>query len=111
MPRRARSGREDDSTWLPIVACPTRRCLRPTSPRSRPWPTTTSFASRAPCADQELLVSLRARDGTFGDAEHRPAGLLGQPCGDRVDDFLVQFRLAHDAALADPSLADFELRL
>src|SRR5471030_2110004 len=111
MLRRARSGRVDASTWWPIVACPTSGCSRPTSRRSRPWPTTTSSASRAPCADQELLVALCARDRAFGDAEDRPARLPGEPRGNSVDDFLVQFRLAHDAALAHPALADLELRL
>ena len=41
-PRHGRSGPAAASTWSPIAACPTSRCSRRASPRSRPWPTTTS---------------------------------------------------------------------
>ena len=50
-------------------------------------------------------------DRAFGDAQHPPAGQAADPGADAVADFLVQFRLAHHAALADPALADLELGL
>src|SRR5262249_40581637 len=58
---------------------------------------------------QKLLVAFRSRDRTFDDLRYEPQSpyrLFHTPAR-----CIVQLRLAHDAALADLSLADFELGL
>src|SRR3546814_12198484 len=62
-------------------------------------------------ADQEFRVALRALDRAFDDAEDPPSRKAGEPGRDRLADLPVKLRVAHHAALADPALADLELRL
>src|SRR5215470_17590849 len=101
--------------WSPIGVCPTSPFSRRASPRSRPWPTTTSFGFRSLSAEragnQEFLVPFGAFDRAVDKTQHAPTRLRGEPIGDRSAHLGMQIRIAHDAALAHAALADLELRL
>src|SRR5438874_3584007 len=60
--------------------------------------------------EKELAVTLRTARRRLGEAALDEAERSGGPA-DALHRFLVEQRLAHDAAFADLAFADFELRL